>query len=247
VILIIVWLLFPVFIFSVPMKRNKKKGKGKRKVALARIANVKPPHYQANTRVSKMFRFQYSYPPGAPAVFQFTPAKVGVLNVVAATTILGIGLYEYARIRRLRLYAAPTVDASVVNIAVTWNAASLGIQGDDVTLSDESFGMTDGAYLDVHPPKGSQSAQWQGCTTGQSALWFTITVASTQATGNNITVTLDLDLDLQCTTDSRTSANSIALTTATVGDFYYMALDNVAPGGSVGNKWIPDRILNTTV
>jgi hypothetical protein len=230
------------------MKRNKKQGRTRGKVAPARIANIKPPPYQANTRVKKMFRFQYGFnPAGGQNSFLITPAKMGFLNTVAATTTLGVALYEYVRCKRIRIYASPTVDGSIVDISVTWNAASLGIQGDDVTLSAQTFGMTDGAYLDVRPPPGSQSAQWQGCTTGQSSLWFTLNFFSTVSSGPVVPITIDLDLELQCTTDTRTSANTIALTTATVSNFYYMALDNVAPGGSVANLLIPDRVLNTTV
>lgn len=107
--------------------------------------------------------------------------------------------------------------------------------------------MTEGAVLVSKPPKKSQASQWQGCTTGASNLWFTLQFSALNAGPNGIIITIDIDCSLRCTSDSRTSANTIALTTATVSDFYYMALDNVAPGGSVGNVLVPDRSLNTTV
>jgi len=227
-------------------KNNNKKNKGPSRMTLSTIP--RPPKYMANTYVNKKWRYQYSFiPANGNKTFNITPSKFGFLNTVAATTVLGVGLYEQVMIKRISLFATPPVDGSVIDIGVIWNSAALGIQGDDILHSAQSYGMTEGAVVVSKPPKKSQASQWQGCTTGATNLWFTLQFSTLNAGVGGIIITIDIDCSLRCTSDTRTSANTIALTTATVSDFYYMALDNVAPGGSVGNVLIPDRSLNTTV
>jgi len=228
-------------------KKNKKQvrpGKGPRDWTI-----MGPPPYQANTRVNKKFRYQLSWAPNSNVnVWTFTPSKFAFLQVIASTTVVGIGLYEAARIKMINLYAAPTGDGSVVDITFSFPGAALGIQGSDVTRSAQTFGSTKGAHIQYRPSPLQQAGQWQNVTSSVSNAWFVINTWSSNATSTApIAITLDLDLQLQMTTDTRTTGNAITLTTATISDMYYLALDNVASGGSVSNLWKPDRSLNTTI
>lgn len=208
-----------------------------------------PPPYQANTYVNKKFRYQLAFVPNTGTTsYTFTPSKFAFLQVIAATTVSGVGLYEAAKIRCVNLFATPTADASIIDISFAFNGAALGIQGSDITRSAQTFGMTKGAHIRIKPHPMQQAAQWMNTTTSATALWFTIGINSSNPSSTTpVAVTLDLDMSLQMTTDTRTTGNTIGFTTATVSDMYYMALDNNASGGSTGNLWKPDRTLNTTI
>jgi len=135
-------------------KNINNKNKGPSRMTLATIP--RPPKYTANTFVNKKWRFQNSFLPSAGnKAYLITPSKFGFLNTVAATTVLGVGLYEQVKIKRISLFATPPVDGSVIDIGVIWNSAALGIQGDDILHSAQSYGMTEGAVVVSKPPKKS--------------------------------------------------------------------------------------------
>jgi len=237
-------------------KKKKKSKNNKNQGAMSPGSNgswdwvaMGPPPYVANSYVRKKFRYQLSYVPSAGNVqYTFTPSKFAFLQLIASTTVVGVSLYEAARIRRINLFSTPPTDGSVITIGAAFNGASLGIQGDDQTHSAQTFTTARGAHVCLKPNRTDQAGQWQNCTTSATALWFTIYVNSTSAgSATPVVITLDLSVDLRMTTDSRTTGNTISLVTATATDMYYMALDNAASGGSTSNLWKPDRALNTTV
>jgi len=236
------------------MGKKSKKNKNKRAMSPGAMGGWDwvtngPPPYIANAYLRKKFRYQLSFVPSAGNVqFTFTPSKLAFLQLIASTTVVGVSLYEAARIRTINLFATPPTDGSTITIGAAFNGAALGIQGDDQTHSAQTYTTAKGAHVRLKPSRTDQAGQWQNCTTSATALWFTIYVNSTSAaSATPVVITLDLEVDLRMTTDSRVAGNTISLTTATATDMYYMALDNVASGGSSGNLWRPDRALNTTV
>lgn len=208
-----------------------------------------PPTYTNNTRVRRFFRFQYLYTASTGlATFNISPAKIGCLQVIGTSATTAVGLYEYGRIKKIKMWASPPTDGTVVNISLVANSGTTGTFGNDVTRSAQTIGMTEPAFLMIKPKSNTQSGQFQSLSTTNNVTWFTINVNGTNpGVGSTSVVTLDLDVDLYMSNDSRTSGNSVTLTTSSLGAIYYLALDN--PGGaslSGGSLWIPDRGLVTT-
>jgi hypothetical protein len=229
-------------------QKKKKKSRNKGNVVLPRWV---PPTYEANYKiVASRRRFQYAFNPSSGSnVFTFNQAKFGATCVVAATTVLGIFLFEQFKVKKVELYISPPADGSIIDCSVNFSGQAAGAQGDDKTWSAQTFGMTRGAYLCAKPSKMSQSSQWQPCNSNSIVNFMTVSVYSTNAASTTpIACTMDVTIAYKLTNDNRTTNNSLSLTTASVGAMYYLALDNVASGaGASANLWVPDRSLVTTV
>jgi len=211
--------------------------------------HLQPPPYISNTIVSRMYRFQYVYTNnGTLQSFIITPAKLGALQVIGTTAnTSATQLYEAVRVRRIEMWSSSPTDGSIIDISCVFPGIALGIQGPDKAYSAQTIGMTRPAYLSAVPGRNSQTAQWQGTTTnfGTNTM-FTLGVTGTGSSGT-VTVTCDVHLALRMTQDTRTTNNTVTLTTVVLTGHYYLALDNPAGAtGAVGNVWIPDRNLVTT-
>jgi len=232
------------------MNRNKNKNKKKGKRPLAIVQRIPhPPTYTNNTPVRRFFRFQYLYTASSGLVtFNISPAKIGCLQVIGTSATTAVGLYEYGRISRISMWCSPPTDGTVTNISLVFNSGTTGTFGNDITRSAQTIGMTEPAFLIIRPKTTTQSGQFQSLSTTNNVTWFTMTVNGTNpGVGSTATVTMDVALDLFMSNDSRTSGNSVTLTTSAVGSIYYLALDNPAGANlSAGSNWIPDRGLVTT-
>jgi len=110
------------------------------------------------------------------------------------------------------------------------------------------MGMTEPAYAALTPGRDAQSGQWQsGQVNVGNVNLFQITADGNGTT--NQSFILDIMVVLRMTNDARTSNNNVAVTgPATVGGFYYLALDNNAGANlAVSSDWKPDGINPTIV
>jgi len=231
-------------------KKNKRAQRGPSLVALhiAQDRKDHPPQYDANTTVSRVFRFIYTLT-SSPQSYTITASKLCALQVIGTTAnTSATQLYEQVKIRKVEIWGSPSSGGGNTSVSLTYLGNALGVQGPNRTFSDQSMGMTHPAYICARPGKESQAAQWQSGDTnvGINTL-FSMTFAGTGA-GLVAPIVIDVHLTLRVTHNTRTTNNTVTLVTVALTSSYYLALDNPAGGtGSTASDLLPDRTLvNTT-
>jgi len=229
--------------------KNNRKNESRRDMRLVRaLAMPRPPSYRSNSTVSRTFRFQFNYNLNSGLIATtISPAKLGVIQCIGIVlNTQAAGLYEAVQLKRLSMWASPPATGNVVDIAANFTGGTAGTFGADLQQSSQTIGMTEPAYLTIKLTPAQQAGQWQNANNSSSNVWFTLYVNAAGNTGFS-TVTVDLKVNLRMTADSRTSGATVTLTTVAIGAFYHLALDNPAGGNSVGNLWVPDANLVTTI
>jgi len=219
------------------IKKSQKMGKMKIPPIIRRLS---PPQYDANTTVSRIYRFINS---GSAGSFVITACKLGALQTICTTTNSVVTqLFEAVRVRRIEVWASPVVATPVpVNVSCIFAGSALGVAGNDITVSDMSIGTTRPAYICAIPPRNSQASQWQSCdtTTGSNTFFRLVLPAG---------AVIDVHLSLRTTNDTRSTNNTVTVVTGVLTTMYYLALDNGAGGtGATGNILTPDPSLVTTI
>ncbi len=206
-----------------------------------------PPEYFANTVVSRVFRFKYAFT-SSPQTYNISASKLCALQVIGTTTnTSATQLFEAVKVRKIEVWGGPLATGNAFEAAVTFSGNALGVTGPNRTYSASSVGMTRPAYVCAKPGKETQAAQWQsGDTNVGTNTLFTLNFAAVGASPTT-TVTIDVHLVLRVTHNTRTSNNTVTLTTVALTSMYYLALDNAAGGTlSSASDLAPDRNLVTT-
>lgn len=227
------------------MKR-KKKSRGGQASALA-ITDV-PHDYMPTHTMVKKFRFRYTAASGAAASFLITPAKLCSLWCIANTTTNLIQIWESCRMIKAKLWATPPQNGTTTACSLIFSGGLTGFVGPNKKRSADTMGMSVPAVVTLRPDKNSYTDLWQsGDVTVGTSQYFTVEIDPNGVT--NQTFILDIVVALRQTTDSRTSGNNVAITgPATVGGFYYLALDNNAGAtGAIGSVWKPDPASLPTI
>lgn len=198
-------------------------------------APAQPPKYLSNLVVRKVFRFVCSSG-GDGTVYNFSAAKLCALIGIATTTTNIIQMFEAAQINWITMWGSTDQVSGVFlprTISAEFSGLGNGIVGPQAKASDMSVGATRVGRLHLRPPRGSQSSQWQNGATNSPSLLFSLT-AGTGAV-------VDICLNLTVTGDNRTTNNNVTINgPATVGQVYWLALDNNAGGNqSTANVWTP--------
>jgi len=218
-------------------KRRQKQAETVMVNALTRVS-PQPPKYDSNAYVSKTFRFFCS----AAGFYTITPAKLGALIVVGTVVNTSATLlFDAVKIRKVEIWAGQISVGGASTVSCSWSGSIAGLMGNQRVDSDTSIGADRVAYVCSKPPKLSQAAQWQ--QTDNSGIG-TNTIFQLNLVAGAI---VDLHLNLRMTFGTRTSANTVALTTVVLTQLYYLALDN--PCGTTGSQSSsirPDSSLITT-
>lgn len=146
----------------------------------------------------------------------------GGICTVTNSTITAI--FASFRVRSVEMWAL--AGAAPATISINWNGSPVFVSNAEV--SDSSVSPTYGPYLHARPPRMSNAAFWQ---TASSNTLFVLTVV------NDTVVDVDLDLVMS---DNQDVDTVTAVSTATLGTQYFMALD-----GAASNNLVPQS-LNTT-
>jgi len=212
------------------------------------------PQYRPTSIVRRVFRFinQHTGDEGLQT-YQISPAKVCALQVIGSVVNSQVvQIYESARIRKIRIWVSPATDGNIGTARIEFAGTIGGIIGPNRSTSTQSVGVSNPGFLQIKPDPASQAAQWFNgdvtATVAQSE-WFRVVINASGGTSGTINIyTLDLDVELRMTTDARLAAASgVTVTTAAVGAFYNLALDNNAGGTlSSSNNWSPSQSLITT-
>jgi len=231
------------------MKRNKLNRNNKRRgnnamtigkmVAIHKITDPQPPKYRSNLVTTKRFRFTNGSNPGT---YVITAAKLGAL--ISIGTVLNTFVTQFfdtVRLISVELWAPSSSTFVPAQVSVEFTGSIAGVVGSQIAHSDMSIGSTRVAHVKASPHPLSQAAQWQPCDTaglGSNTL-FKIIIP------NNAVI--DVTVELTVPSDPRTTNNFSTVTTAVLGEIYYLALDNSAgSSGSVLSNLTPDASLNTT-
>lgn len=201
-----------------------------------------PPIFNSNLTVRKTFRFINTNTSDADGTsFTIIPAKLGFLMAYATTSTNLVQLFESVRILSISIWSSVSnvtnVNVQPRSVAIQFSGVTLGIGGVQLTHSDTSVGMTRIARVKARPEPSSQAGQWQSCTNAATPSFFNLLIGSGAV--------VDLDLLLNITSDARSGNNATLTGPATVGQIYYLALDNAMGGGSNGNHLTPPPELIT--
>jgi hypothetical protein len=198
-------------------------------------AQAQPPKYLSNLVVTKVFRFVSTGGADGTA-YTISAAKLCSLIAIATTTTSLVQLFEAVQIKWIKMWSSADQSSGIFlprTIACEFSGTAAGVYGPQAKASDMSVGATRVGKLMIRPPRVSQAAQWQSGSTSSPPLFFTLTA------GQGAIV--DICLNLTVTGDSRATNNSVTINgPATVGQVYWLALDNNAGGNlSTANVWSP--------
>jgi len=207
-----------------------------------------PPSYRPNPVVTRVYRFVYTPNTGAVLESLITPAKLCALECIATSTTNLIQIFETVKVNWVKIWGTPPQNGAVVSAAVNYTGATAGIQGNNRSKSDYSMGMTKPAYVHLTPGPRDLAGAWQPgnvSTAPGTAAVFTISINPNGV--SNQAFIVDVNLSLTRTADARTTGNNVAITgPATVGGYYYLALDNNAGAtGATSSNFKPDGVLVT--
>lgn len=201
-----------------------------------------PPPFNSNLTIRKTFRFINTNTSDADGTsFTIVPSKLGFLMAYATTSTNLVQLFESVRIMSISIWSSVSnltnTNVQPRSVAIQFSGVSLGIGGVQLTHSDTSVGMTRVAKVKAKPEPRSQAADWQSCTNAAAPAYFNLLLGAGAV--------VDLDLMMNITSDARSGNNATITGPATVGQIYYMALDNVMGGGSNGSHLTPPAELIT--
>ncbi len=222
-------------------RKSVKSMRKKPRVVSSRVVSpsavIKPPAYNANVNFTKKFRFFASS--GATNI-PITASQLGALVVIGTSTTTAVQLFETITIKKVEMWATAN-PSSGANPAVscTFSGTQLGTQGDSITHSDMSIGNSYPAHVKAVPLPFSRAALPLATLTNVGNQ----TVFVLNFTMNAV---IDVVLDVKVTNDTRSSLNSVTLTTAVLGQIYYLALNNACGGTGGANSITPDANLITT-
>jgi hypothetical protein len=203
---------------------------------------LKPPSYRANAVIEKTFRFVNTGGTAAEQVFTISAAKLGALMAyctAANTTVFQ--LFEQVKVKHVSLWQGPNTNALLPRtVSIQYNGLNLGVTGADQAISDMSVGSSNVAHVHLKPSKFSQASQWQPTQTNVSTVpLFAITCS--------LGAVIDVKITGVMSSDARVTNNSVAVAAGTLGQLYYLALDNAAGTSlSSANFLTPDPTLITT-
>lgn len=176
--------------------------------------------------------------------YSITPCKLGALLAMGtgATTVAGI----FTQVRVLKLAAwSPTpiiATANPSNVAIAFNSALAGLQGDEQANSGMSMGTGHNGFACIRPKLTSQAGQFQNTNVNNASAQNTLFTITSPAQS---LIVIQITLEYRCTITTRAAAaSSFTVGAASAGTLYYMALDNAAGGtASSSSNLIPTNAL----
>jgi hypothetical protein len=214
---------------SAKAKVNRPRQNGRKQKDPARrssaMGSSNPPQMESNLRLNHKFRFQAST---AESNFAITDSTIigalgGICTVANSTVTV---LAQSFRIKSLEMWAPPASQGSAATVSVEWFGFnnSPNIEHTDTTLS-----VAKNAHVKSAPPSSSLAAFWQK---GTGSTLFVLNFGA-----NTI---IDLVVEIMVA-DQETALETVAVTSATLGHIYFLALDQQA-----GSHILVPVSLNTT-
>ncbi len=175
------------------------------------LKTIRPPQFSPNIQYSHKFRFSAS---SAKTAYAVTIANLfgvaGVFTKTANSTVCPVN--ASFKLTSVSVWGPITATGTPVTVTVEWLGANNSPNKD---VSDTSVTNSFAAYLTTKPPRNSIASFWQVATA--SSTIFLLTCPS----GSVIDVTMNLIM-----ADQSTALQTVNVTTAAVGQSYYLALDH---------------------
>lgn len=191
-----------------------------------RRGSTNPPQIRSNIVLSHIYRYVSSS--GTPTAV--TSASIfgalGTICTVANTTVTSwTGSF---RIAAVELWGPPASQGAASTVSCEWN---IGVaQGGTQEVSDTTCSVAVNAHVHTTPPRNSLASFWQTPTT---QTMFTLTAPSGTI--------IDLHVSAIMFDEESTGPTPITVTTATLGQTYYLSLDPNAT-----HRYTPISLATTT-
>jgi len=189
-----------------------------------RMSTIRPPQISANPRMHHKFRFGAGSSGAGNYVITNNDVLLacGGICTVANSTITAI--FSAFKINFVEAWAL--AGASPATITLNWNGSPVFVTNAEV--SDTSVSPAYPSHIKAVPPKSSNASFWQ---TASGNSLFVLTVP------NDTVVDLDISIIMS---DQQDVDTVTGVSTATLGNQYFLALD-----GAASNQLVPQS-LNTT-
>jgi len=190
--------------------RNMKSNKlSNRRNVRQQGGNTNPQQHSSNVRLRHKFRFSV---PSTGFTGGISDTQVlhstGGIATVANTTITN--WVQSFKIRKLEIWSAPSTQGAASTVSVEWFGFG---NSPNVEVSDTTLSVSRNAHIVTTPPRQSLCAFWQKAT-GTGLFSLVLPAGSI----------LDMDLDLIL--QDNDALYTVPVTTATLGNVYYLALDH---------------------
>lgn len=151
-------------------------------------------------------------------------AAGGIATVVNSTVSF---CYESMRLISVDAWSPPATQGAAATVSVEW----LSTNSPSIEVSDTTVSVSQNAHISSRPPKGSLASFWQQIATTFSL--FTLVCP--------VNTIVDVAMELIQFDQAAVAATQTGLTTAVLGEMYYLALDR-----NRGTNILIPVSLNTT-
>jgi len=210
-----------------PRRTNQRRRTGRARTNGVRSMNnlYTPPPHQSNIRLNHKFRFMALATELSTITSQNVLGALGTLGTITNTAVGTCA--ESFRIKKLSIWSPPASQGAATTISVEWIGTQ---QSPSIEVSDSSNSVSRPAHISSAPPKNSNAAFWHTPQIGNENL-FNLSLFA-----NSI---VDLDVEYILLDDAANKV-SLAVTTAVIGNPYYLALD-----GPTNNNIVPLSLSTT--
>jgi hypothetical protein len=206
-----------------PQRRNRQNQNSRRgsvrnaRTAVSRINH--PPQIRSNVQFRHKMRFAGTMGSTVINSAQLAFAFGSVGTVTNSTVVSVIGSL---RLIEVELWSSPTSasTSALSNVSCEFSGSNANISSTS-QFSDTSVNPAEPAHIRCRPPRGSNSAFWQFPGVSANNM-FTI-----NGTSNICIIDVTCDLVLS---DDELSSLTRTVSTAVLGQMYYLALDNTNAG-----------------
>jgi len=191
-----------------------------------------PPQIRSNVQFRHKMRFAGTL--GSTVInsaqLAFAFGSVGTVTNTTVVSIIGS-----LKLVEVEIWSSPTTTVqtnSLSNVSCEFSGSNSNISS-TCQFSDSSVNPSEPAYLRCRPPRGSNSSFWQFPGVSANNM-FTVN-------GTSNTCIIDVTCDLVLS-DDEVSALSRTVSTAVLGQIYYLALDNTNAGA---HTMVPVALVST--
>lgn len=215
------------------MQRNQRRGvrsfRGRQQAAQAEIARlsreIAPRQFYSNVELKHTFRFSASSAFQQTVTPIFLAAAAGAICSVTNSTLKTIA--GSVKVNFIEVWSPPPSQGAATTCSVDFAGSA---NNPNREYSDTSVSVTRPAHVLCNPPTQSLCSFWQQASNTTSDL-FTI------AGGAGAIIDVGLSIVLA---DGDAEPSSVTVTTATLGNVYYLALD-----GPTSNLLVPVSLATT--
>jgi hypothetical protein len=189
------------------------------------VMSENPPQLKSNIVLNHTFRYKCTNAAATAVTANGLLCSAGGICTVSNTTIVS---YFYAvRIKRIKIWTVTATAGTAATCSVEWQGQT---NTPNMEVSDTSINTAVPARLNAVPPRNSLASFWGNSITGQLCIL-------TCPVGSIVDILLEL---IACDGEANYSYTTIA--TGTVGQVYYVALDQ--PAGT--SRYQPVSLTTTT-